>query len=387
MTSATHKLTAESPVLALAKELISRPSVTPEDSGCSELIAQRLRAVGMRTEFIDIGRVRNLLAWHGSGAPHLMLLGHTDVVPPGPLDDWRSPPFAPEVRDGILFGRGAADMKGSVAAFVVALEMMLSRSRDHQGTLSLLLTSDEEGPADDGVQAVVPILEQRGLLPDYCLVGEPSSSEHLADAMRIGRRGSIQARLSVRGVQGHTAYADAADNPAHRAGPLLAALGQLEFADGDPWFPPTKLQISNIKAGTGAENVTPGALEIWFNIRNNPNSPADLLKKRIEALIHAHDPGPWSLDWRVSGVPFGPAVGALPQAVIEVCREQLGREPEANTGGGTSDGRFLGPLGVSVVELGPVNRSIHQVDENVRVSDLEQLPRLYAGVIRRLLYR
>lgn len=387
MKSVAHKLTAESSVLALARELIARRSVTPEDAGCSELIAERLRAVGMRIEFIDVGPVRNLLAVHGSGAPHLMLLGHTDVVPPGPLDDWRSPPFAPEVRDGFLYGRGAADMKGSVAAFVVALETLLSRHPDHQGTLSLLLTSDEEGPADDGVRAVVPILEQRGLLPDYCLVGEPSSSEHLGDAIRIGRRGSIQARLSVRGVQGHTAYADPADNPVHRAGALLAALGQLAFDDGDEWFPPTRLQISNLRAGTGADNVTPGALEIWFNLRNNPNSPAERLKQSIEALIHAHDPGPWSLDWRISGMPFGPATGTLPQAVIEVCREQLGREPEATTGGGTSDGRFLGPLGVSVVELGPVNRSIHQVDECVRVAELEQLPQLYAGVIRRLLYR
>ncbi|MGY6555608.1 MAG: succinyl-diaminopimelate desuccinylase [Wenzhouxiangella sp.] len=387
MKPAAHKLTAESPVLALARALIARPSVTPADAGCSDLLAERLAAVGMRSEFIDVGSVRNLLAVHGSGAPHLMLLGHTDVVPPGPLEKWRSPPFVPEVRDGFLYGRGAADMKGSVAAFVIALEMVLRGQPEHQGTLSLLLTSDEEGPADDGVRAVVPILKQRGLLPDFCLVGEPSSSEQLADTVRIGRRGSIQARLSVRGVQGHTAYADPADNPVHRAGGLLAALGQLAFDDGDQWFPPTRLQVSNLRAGTGAENVTPGELEIWFNLRNNPNSPAETLKQSIEALIRAHDPGPWTLDWRVSGAPFGPATGALPQAVTEVCREQLGRVPEANTGGGTSDGRFLGPLGVSVVELGPVNRSIHQVDECVRVAELEQLPQLYAGVIRRLLCR
>jgi len=372
-------------VLALAKALIRRRSVTPEDAGCCQLIATRLQAAGMRTEFIDSGPVRNLLALHGSGTPHLMLLGHTDVVPPGPLADWTTSPFEPVVRDGQLYGRGAADMKGSVAAFVVALEQFLSEYPDHAGTVSLLLTSDEEGPAVDGVRAVLPILEQRGLLPDFCLVGEPSSRRQLGDVIRIGRRGSIQARLTVRGVQGHTAYAHPADNPVHRAGPLLAELGQLVYEDGDEWFPPTKLQISNVRAGSGAENMTPGSLEIWFNIRNNPHSPADLLKERIEAIIAEHDPGSWSLDWRVSGDPFGPATGALPEAVIASCRALIQREPEADTGGGTSDGRFLGPLGVSVVELGPVNRSIHQIDEHVLVADLEQLPGLYADVLRRML--
>lgn len=372
-------------VLELATALIRRPSVTPDDAGCCELIAARLQAAGMRTRFIDSGPVRNLLAVHGSGAPHLMLLGHTDVVPPGPLADWATPPFEPVVRDEHLYGRGAADMKSSVAAFVVALEQFLAATPDHRGTVSLLLTSDEEGPAVDGVRAVVPFLQAENLLPDYCLVGEPSSDQRLGDVIRIGRRGSIQARLTVRGKQGHTAYAHPADNPVHRAGPLLAELGQLSFEDGDEWFPPTRLQISNVRAGTGADNVTPGAMEIWFNIRNNPHSPAQVLKDRIEAIIEEHDPGPWCLDWRVSGEPFGPAGGELPQAVIDVCREQLKIEPEANTGGGTSDGRFLGPLGVSVVELGPVNRSIHQVDECIRVADLERLPALYAGVIRRLL--
>ncbi|TVS13972.1 MAG: succinyl-diaminopimelate desuccinylase [Wenzhouxiangella sp.] len=372
-------------VLALARALISRPSVTPDDAGCCELIAGRLEAAGMATEFVDVGEVRNLLAVHGSGAPHLMLLGHTDVVPPGPEQAWTSPPFEPAVRNGFLHGRGAADMKGSVAAFVVALERFLTEVPGHAGTVSLLLTSDEEGVARDGVRAMVPVLKQRGLLPDFCLVGEPSSRDHLGDEIRIGRRGSIQARLTVRGVQGHTAYAHAADNPVHRAGPLLAELGGLVFEDGDPFFPPTKLQISNVRAGTGAENVTPGTLEVWFNIRNNPHSLADKLKDRIEAIIERHDPGPWTLDWRISGEPFGPAAGALPAAVTAACRDILGREPEANTGGGTSDGRFLGPEGVSVVELGPVNRSIHQVDECVRLSDLEQLPRVYADVIRRLL--
>ncbi len=385
MTETAYNADLEGDVLALAMALIRRQSVTPDDAGCCQLIARRLQAAGMYTEFIDSGPVRNLLAVHGSGAPHLMLLGHTDVVPPGPLADWTTSPFEPVVRDGHLYGRGAADMKGSVAAFVVALEDFLAEHPDHPGTLSLLLTSDEEGSAIDGVRAVVPVLQARGLLPGYCLVGEPSSRNRLGDVIRVGRRGSIQARLTVRGVQGHTAYADPADNPVHRAGPLLAELGQLVFEDGDEWFPATRLQISNVRAGSGVDNVTAGAMEIWFNIRNNPHSPAGMLKERIEAIIERHDPGPWRLEWTVSGEPFGPAGGALTEAVIETCRGQLELVPEANTGGGTSDGRFLGPLGVSVVELGPVNQSIHQVDEHVRVSDLERLPALYAGVIRRLL--
>lgn len=385
MSSKAYNVNPSSDVLALAKALIGRPSVTPDDGGCMDLIEPRLRAAGMAVESLDCGEVRNLLAVHGAGAPHLMLLGHTDVVPPGPLQDWTSPPFEPAVRDGMLFGRGAADMKGSVAALVVAAERFLAERPDHPGTLSLLLTSDEEGPAEHGVRAVVPVLKKRGLLPDACLVGEPSSHARLGDVMRIGRRGSIQARLTIRGVQGHTAYADPADNPVHRAGPLLAELGQLSYDDGDDDFPPTKLQISNLKAGTGAENVTPGLLEIRFNIRNNPHSPADLLKDRLEAIIAAHDPGPWRLEWRVSGEPFGPARGALPAAVVAACREVLGFTPKADTGGGTSDGRFLGPAGVSVVELGPVNRSIHQVDEHVSLADLERLPDLYQATLKRLL--
>lgn len=385
MTDKAYNVNPSSEVVSLARALIERPSVTPDDGGCMDVIEPRLRSAGMAVEFLDCGEVRNLLAVHGAGAPHLMLLGHTDVVPPGPLEDWTRPPFEAAVRDGLLFGRGAADMKGSVAALVVAVERFLADHPDHPGTLSLLLTSDEEGPAEHGVRAVVPVLKKRGLLPDACLVGEPSSRERLGDVMRIGRRGSIQARLTVRGVQGHTAYAHPADNPVHRAGPLLAELGQLSYDDGDDDFPPTKLQISNLKAGTGAENVTPGLLEVRFNIRNNPHSPADVLKDRLEAIIQAHDPGPWCLEWRVSGEPFGPARGALPAAVSAACREVLGFTPEADTGGGTSDGRFLGPAGVSVVEMGPVNRSIHQVDEHVSLDDLARLPDLYQATLKRFL--
>jgi succinyl-diaminopimelate desuccinylase len=372
-------------VLALARELISRRSVTPEDAGCQPLIADRLVAAGMAVESIDVEDVCNLLATHGSGSPHLMLVGHTDVVPPGPEANWRSPPFAPEIRDGLLYGRGAADMKSSVAAFVVALEAFLADHPDHPGTISVLLTSDEEGPARHGVRAMVPRLQARDLMPDACLVGEPSSRERLGDVIRIGRRGSIQGRLTVRGVQGHTAYADPQDNPAHRAGPLLAELGRLDFDDGDEYFPPTRLQISNVRAGTGADNVTPGELEIWFNLRNNPNTGADALEARIRALVEQFDPGDWELAWRISGEPFGPAAGPLPGVVSAACREVLEIDPEPDTGGGTSDGRFFGPLGLPVVELGPVNATIHQVDECIAVDELGLLPGLYRRIIEGML--
>ena len=374
-----------SAVLALAEDLIARRSVTPQDAGCQAMIASRLELAGMAVESIVVEDVVNLFARHGEGPPHLMLLGHTDVVPSGPEDNWTSPPFEPTHRDGHLFGRGAADMKSSVAAFVVALERFLDQHPKHRGTLSLLLTSDEEGVARHGVRAVVPLLKERDLLPDACLVGEPSSLEKLGDNVRIGRRGSIQARLVIRGRQGHTAYADPADNPVHRAGPLIAALGRLEFDDGDAYFPATRLQISNINAGTGADNVTPGELEILFNLRNNPNSSSESLEQILRVLIAKHDPGPWTLDWRVSGEPFGPATGRLPQVVSAVCQAQLAIQPKLDTGGGTSDGRFLGPLGIPVVELGPVNRTIHQIDECIDLSALEQLPGLYAAIIEQML--
>ena len=378
-------MTETNPVLELTEDLIARASVTPEDAGCQPLIAERLAAAGMQIEQLDSENVLNLFARHGSGSPHLMLLGHTDVVPSGPEARWASPPFQPTRRDGYLYGRGAADMKSSVAAFVVALERFLGKHPDHPGTISLLLTSDEEGPAQHGVRVVVPALAERGLLPDACLVGEPSSLDHLGDNLRIGRRGSIQARLVIQGRQGHTAYADPADNPVHRAGPLVADLGRMNFDDGDEHFPPTRLQISNIRAGTGADNVTPGELEILFNLRNNPNSPSEVLEQRLRDLIEHHQPGPWDLHWRVSGQPFGPATGPLPGVVARVCREQLDIEPRMDTGGGTSDGRFLGPLGIPVVELGPVNRTIHQVDESISLSDLARLPDVYQAIIEGML--
>lgn len=374
-----------SDVVELTRALIGRPSVTPDDAGCQELLADRLGAAGMEVERLRFGAVDNLLATHGQGTPHLLLLGHTDVVPPGPESAWTSPPFEPVERDGHLHGRGTADMKGSVAAFVLAVEGFLAAHPDHPGTLSVLLTSDEEGPADDGTVRVVDVLREQGRLPDHVLVGEPSSKQRLGDVIRIGRRGSIQAVLRLRGVQGHTAYADPDDNPAHRVAPALAALAGLRFDDGDASFPPTRLQISNLRAGTGAENVTPGEVEVLFNIRHNPNSTADALEAQVRQLIEEHAPGQWSLSWRISGAPFGPADGALKKAVMASCDEVLGQPPCPDTGGGTSDGRFFGPAGIEVVELGPVNATIHQVDERVSIDDLERLPSVYRGVLERIL--
>lgn len=374
-----------SDVFALASALIERASVTPEDAGCQAMLARRLEAAGMRVESLRFGDVDNLFATFGEGKPHLLLLGHTDVVPSGPADQWTSPPFSPAVRDGMLFGRGAADMKSSVAAFVLAAEKFASASAAPTGRLSILLTSDEEGVAADGVRRVVPWLEDRRLLPDHVLVGEPSSSEQLGDVIRIGRRGSIQARLTVMGEQGHTAYARPEDNPVHQAASLLASLTALQFDDGDDAFPPTRLQVSNVRAGTGADNVTPGRLEIMFNLRHNPNSPSDELKRRIEALLAEHALPDCRLDWRISGAPFGPAAGKLLEAVTSTLRDNLGLETRPDTGGGTSDGRFFGPLGIETVELGPVNRTIHKIDESIALADLERLPALYLAVIERVL--
>lgn len=374
-----------SDILALASALIERASVTPDDAGCQPMLAKRLQHAGMQVESLRVGDVDNLFATFGEGDPHLLLLGHTDVVPPGPPEEWRSPPFSPEVRDGLLFGRGAADMKSSVAAFVLAAEKFASTTPGSVGRLSILLTSDEEGVAADGVRRVVPWLEDAGMLPDHVLVGEPSSSERLGDVIRIGRRGSIQARLIITGEQGHTAYARPEDNPVHQAAPLMAALTAMQFDDGDQAFPSTRLQISNVRAGTGADNVTPGRLEIMFNIRHNPNSTADALKACIEALIAEHALPDCRLDWRISGAPFGPADGKLLAAVTSAVQDQLGLATRPDTGGGTSDGRFFGPLGIETVELGPVNRTIHKVDESISIDDLERLPGLYLDIIERVL--
>ena len=373
-----------SDVLDLTCELVSRPSVTPDDAGCQSMLADRLARAGFACEHLRFGAVDNLWATHGSGGPVLVLLGHTDVVPPGPREAWTSDPFVPEIRDGVLYGRGAADMKSGVAAFVVAAERFVAAHPDHPGTLALLLTSDEEGDAVDGVRRVAEHFRQRGQRIDWCITGEPSSTMVLGDLLRVGRRGSLSATLTVRGVQGHVAYPQLARNPVHEAMPLLAELTARTWDDGYESFPPTSLQVSNIHAGTGATNVVPGTLEVQFNLRYNPHWTADRLIEAIEAMCLRHGLD-HALSWHRSGEPFHTPEGPLRAAAREVLAAFAGAAPEESTGGGTSDARFIAPLGAQCIEIGPVNASIHKVDEHVRVADLEALPGLYLAIIERLL--
>lgn len=371
-------------VVALTCELIARPSVTPDDAGCQMLLADRLQGAGFQCEHLRLGEVDNLWATHGQGAPVLVLLGHTDVVPPGPREAWASDPFAPEVRDGVLYGRGAADMKGSVAAFVVAAEQFVKAHPQHPGTLAVLLTSDEEGDAIDGVRRVADIFRERGQGIDWCITGEPSSTAVLGDLLRVGRRGSLSGTLTVKGVQGHVAYPHKARNPIHLAAPALAALTARHWDDGFESFPPTSLQVSNIHAGTGANNVIPGELQVLFNLRYNPHWNAPKLEAAITAMLDAHALD-YTLKWHRSGEPFYTPEGTLRSVARQVLGEFAGAAPEESTGGGTSDARFIAPLGAQCIEVGPVNASIHQVDENVSVADLQALPALYQRLIERLL--
>ena len=372
-------------VLTLLENLISRPSVTPDDAGCQAMIAERLGRAGFACEHLRFGQVDNLWASHGAGeGPVLLLLGHTDVVPPGPREDWTSDPFQPEIRDGVLYGRGAADMKSGVAAFVIAAERFVAEHPDHRGTLALLLTSDEEGEAIDGVRRVAQAFRERGQRIDWCITGEPSSQEKLGDLLRVGRRGSLTGRLSVHGVQGHVAYPDKARNPIHLAAPALAELAAHRWDEGYETFPPTSLQISDVHAGTGADNVIPGGLEATFNLRYNPHWDAPRLEAEVHALLDRHGLD-YALRWHRSGEPFFTPEGPLRAAAREVLAEFAGAPPEESTGGGTSDARFIAPLGAQCIEIGPVNASIHQVDEHIRVAELERLPDLYRSLIGRLL--
>ncbi|MFC5440575.1 succinyl-diaminopimelate desuccinylase [Rhodanobacter ginsenosidimutans] len=374
-----------SAVFDLTCDLIRRRSVTPDDAGCLPLIAERLERVGFRIEHLRYGDVDNLWATHGNAGPTLAFLGHTDVVPSGPEASWQSPPFEPSVRDGRLYGRGAADMKGSVAAMVVALEQFVAAHPQHRGRVGLLLTSDEEGVAIDGVRKVVEHFRAVGEKIDWCVVGEPSAKEKLGDLIRVGRRGSLSATLTVRGVQGHVAYPEKALNPIHALAPALAELTAERWDEGNVDFPPTSMQVSNINAGTGANNVIPGTLTALFNFRYSTASRADDLRARSEAILRRHGVD-FHIDWHLSGEPFlTPVGGLLRETVAAVCRDLCGIEPEQSTGGGTSDGRFIAPLGAEVVELGPVNATIHKVDECVDVAELDQLPALYRTVCERLL--
>jgi succinyl-diaminopimelate desuccinylase len=359
--------------------------LTPDDAGCQALIAQRLAKAGFTVEPLRYGPVDNLWATHGSGDPVLVFLGHTDVVPTGPESDWASPPFEPTIRDGRLYGRGCADMKSGVAAMTLALEAFVDARPVHRGTIALLLTSDEEGPLNrDGVKRVVEEFRKRGQRIDWCVTGEPSSREYLGDIVRVGRRGSLSGHLRLRGVQGHVAYPDKVRNPIHLAMPALAELAATRWDEGNESFPPTSFQISNIRSGTGALNVVPGVLEAWFNFRFCTASTAQSLRERSEATLRRHGLD-FDVEWDLSGESFLTKDGALRRAVTRACSEQLGIEPEADTGGGTSDARYIAPMGAEVVELGPVNASIHKIDECVALDELEVLPRLHRRVAELLL--
>ena len=373
-----------SDVLALARDLIARPSVTPEDAGCQQLIADLLRSAGFACEHLRFGDVDNLWAKHGGDGPVLVLLGHTDVVPPGPREAWASDPFVPEIRDGVLYGRGAADMKGSVAAFVIALERFVAAHPEHRGTVALLLTSDEEGDAIDGVRMVAEAFRARGERIDWCITGEPSSKSTLGDLVRVGRRGTLSATLTVKGIQGHVAYPDTARNPIHQAMPALAELAARTWDGGYESFPPTSLQVSNIHAGTGANNVIPGELQVLFNLRFNPSWDAARLEAECELVLQSHGLE-YSIRWHRGGEPFHTPEGPLRAAAREVLAKFAGAPPEESTGGGTSDARFIAPLGAQCIEIGPVNASIHKADENVRVADLQRLPGLYLLMMETLL--
>ncbi|MES0874259.1 succinyl-diaminopimelate desuccinylase [Sinimarinibacterium thermocellulolyticum] len=370
-------------VLDLTRALIARRSLTPDDAGCCALIADRLRALGFAIEYIDAGGVTNLWATLGNGGPLLVLAGHTDVVPTGPRELWTCDPFEPTIRDGVLYGRGAADMKSGLAAMVCATERLLARRR-LTGTLAYLITSDEEGAARYGTRHAVAVLQSRGIRPDYAIVGEATASQRLGDRIIVGRRGSLGCNLRVLGKQGHVAYPEKADNPLHRLAPALAELVATRWDEGNAHFPPTSFQISNLHAGTGANNVIPGQADLVFNFRYCTESTADGLKARVSDILDRHGLRV-EADWWHSGEPYLTAPGALIEAARAAVRDVTGLDPQLFTGGGTSDGRFIAPWGAQVVEIGPVNDSIHKIDEHVNVADLPRLSAIYEGIIDRLL--
>ena len=373
-----------SQTLELTQDLLRRRSLTPADGGCQELIAGRLAAAGFAVESLRYGEVDNLWARRGSGAPVFCFAGHTDVVPTGPLEEWHSDPFVPARRGESLYGRGAADMKSGLAAMVTAAEAFVAAHPAHRGSLAFLITSDEEGPSVDGTKRVAQTLRERGERIDWCLVGEPSSESALGDTIKIGRRGSLSGRLTVHGVQGHVAYPQLAENPVHTLAPALAELTRRQWDQGTEHFQPTSFQVSNLNAGTGAPNVIPGELRARFNLRYCPVQTLAGLRQTVEEILGRHGVR-YTLEWYVSGEPFYTPPGTLCEAVSEAVYEVSGRRPKLSTGGGTSDGRFIAPLGAQVVELGVVNASIHKVNESVRVADIDALHAMYFNVLRRLL--
>jgi len=375
---------AEGATLRLARELISRPSITPEDAGCQDLLAQRLEPLGFKMERMRCGDVSNLWARRGNAAPLVCFAGHTDVVPAGPADQWNSDPFVPTEREGMLFGRGAADMKTSIAAFVTAVEAFLARHPDPRGSIALLITSDEEGVALEGTVRVVERLKARGEHIDYTIVGEPTAVARLGDTMKNGRRGSLSAALRVRGVQGHVAYPHLARNPVHLAAPAIAELAAIEWDRGNEYFPPTTWQISNVSAGTGAANVIPGEMNILCNFRFSTASTLDDLKRRMCAVLDGHGLD-YSIDWTLAAEPFLTPRGDLVDKLSAAIQEVVGLQPEISTTGGTSDGRFIAGICPQVIELGPVNASIHKLNEHVRLEDIDVLHAIYLRALEKLL--
>jgi succinyl-diaminopimelate desuccinylase len=373
-----------SDTVALTLDLIARQSVTPVDGGCQQLMMQRLADAGFRTEKMDFGSVENFWAARGSGAPVLCFAGHTDVVPTGPLEEWRTEPFKPTIVDGRLFGRGAADMKSGLAAMLTAVEQFVREHPRHRGTIAFLITSDEEGPSVDGTKRVVELLKARGQRIDWCIVGEPSSEKTVGDTIKIGRRGSFSGRLTVHGVQGHVAYPQLAKNPVHMLAPALAELTQHVWDQGNEHFEPTTFQISNLNAGTGAPNVIPGELKARFNLRYSPVQTQEKLRATVEGILDRHGVK-YTIEWYVSGEPFYTPPGPLSDGVCAAIRSVAGSAPKLSTGGGTSDGRFIATMGAQVVELGVTNASIHKVNESVGVDEIDALHRIYVESLRRLL--
>ncbi|MGB0466658.1 MAG: succinyl-diaminopimelate desuccinylase [Pontibacterium sp.] len=373
-----------SPTIELAQDLISRASVTPEDAGCQELMIERLEKLGFKIERLQFEDVSNFWARRGTEGPVFCFAGHTDVVPTGPEENWTYPPFDATINDGFLHGRGAADMKGSLAAFVTALERFIDHHPDHAGSIALLITSDEEGPFINGTMRVIEHLEARGEKITWCIVGEPSSTKHVGDVIKNGRRGSISGSLSVQGKQGHVAYPHLVRNPIHLAAPAIAELSTTVWDEGNDFFPPTSFQISNIHSGTGATNVVPGHVDIAFNFRFSTEVTADELKNRVRDILNKHNLD-WDIDWVLSGHPFITAAGDLVEASQAAIKAITGLDTELSTSGGTSDGRFIAPTGAQVVELGPINATIHQIDERVSIKDLDTLSDLYENILARLL--
>jgi succinyl-diaminopimelate desuccinylase len=376
----------EHPSIKLLENLIRCPSVTPDDAGCQEILAARLAALGFDCETMQFGDVTNLWARRGTAGPLLCFAGHTDVVPAGAEEEWDTSPFEPVTKGDSLFGRGSADMKSGLAAMIVALEEFIAQHPDHEGSLALLITSDEEGPARDGTLKVIEALQEREEHIDWCVLGEPSSQDELGDVVRIGRRGSLSGMLTVRGVQGHVAYPQLADNPIGRFAPVLLELQTTEWDQGNQFFPPTSFQVVDIRAGVGFPNVTPGELSARFNFRYSTEWDHESLKTKVHSIFDAHDID-YELKWHLSGEPFLTEPGKLSEAVCRAVLEQKGSAPELSTGGGTSDGRFISPAGADVVELGPVNASIHKVNEHVRITDVATLTAMYRRIMELLLIR